>query len=560
MGLYKRIKAENIIYTITILLLFIFLIYPLGKIIGQAFLYNGGLSLKSILSMWTVESNQKAMIRSLNVAVWSTIFSLLLGIALAWIVTRTNLPHKKRFKSMLLAPFLIPPFVGAIAWVQLLGPAGYLNKLLMHVLVRDEPLFYIYGAIGIIIVMTLHSYPTTFLVACTAFEKMDSSLEEAALMSGGTKKDIIKDITLPIMMPSILGVALITFVQCITNFGVPAVLGMPSRYLVFTTKIYEQINSFGNVNNFSFAAALSVQLIAISLTALLLQKLYLGKKQYTVITGKSTQPQVLDMGKLQYAFVGLIVLIFIITTIAPITAIILSSLNKAVGLTPTPANWTLKNYEYVLLKSQTTIRAIKNSLFLGLISATGATLLGGLVSYFSVKSKMRGRQAVEFIGSTAQAVPGTVLGLGMILAWIKPVAGISIYNTIWIIALAYIAHYISMSIRTTSASFYQIHDSLEEAARMSGATWLQTIRDIVFPMIRTGLIASWMLVFMPSLRELTISILLWSSGNETIGVSVFNLSEGGQTQYASAMGVVLIVIVFLGNLAVKKVTKNKYGF
>ena len=560
MGLYKRIKAEHILYIITILLLFIFLVYPLGKIIGQAFLYNGNLSLKSIQSMWIVESNQEAMLRSLNVSVWSTLFSLLLGVALAWIVTRTDLPYKNRLKSMLLAPFLIPPFVGAIAWVQLLGPAGYINKLLMNILPRSEPLFNIYGPIGIITVMSLHSYPTAFLVACAAFEKMDSSLEEAALMSGGTKRDIIKDITLPIMMPSILGVALITFAQCITNFGVPAVLGMPARYLVFTTKIYEQINSFGNVNNFSFAAALSVQLIAISLTALLFQKLYLGKKQYTVITGKSTQPQVLDMGKLKYGFAGFIILIFVITTVAPITAIILSSLNKAVGLAPAPMNWTLNNYEYVLLKSQTTIRAIKNSLFLGIISATGATLLGGIVSYFSVKSKIRGRQTVEFIGSAAQAVPGTVLGLGMILAWIKPVGGITIYNTIWIIAVAYIAHYISLSIRTTSASFYQIHDSLEEAARMSGATWLETIRDIVFPMIRSGLIASWMLVFMPSLRELTISILLWSSGNETIGVSVFNLSEGGQSQYASAMGVVLIIIVFMGNLAVKKATRNKYGF
>lgn len=560
MGLYKRIKAEHILYIITILLLLIFLVYPLGKIIGQAFLYNGKLSFKSIQSMWTVESNQQAMLRSLNVSVWSTLFSLFLGVALAWIVIRTNLPYKNRLKSMLLAPFLIPPFVGAIAWVQLLGPAGYINKLFMNILSRSEPLFNVYGPIGIIIVMSLHLYPTAFLVACAAFEKMDSSLEEAALMSGGTKRDIIKDITLPIMMPSILGVALIIFAQCITNFGVPAVLGMPARYLVFTTKIYEQINSFGNANNFSFAAALSVQLIAISLTALLFQKLYLGKKQYTVITGKSTQPQVLDMGKLQYGFTGFIILIFVITTVAPITAIILSSLNKAVGLAPVPVNWTLKNYEYVLLRSQTTIRAIRNSLFLGVISATGATLLGGIVSYFSVKSKIHGRQTVEFIGSAAQAVPGTVLGLGMILAWIKPVGGITIYNTIWIIAAAYIAHYISLSIRTTSASFYQIHDSLEEAARMSGATWSETIRDIVFPMIRSGLIASWMLVFMPSLRELTISILLWSSGNETIGVSVFNLSEGGQSQYASAMGVVLIIIVFLGNLAVKKATRNKYGF
>ena len=556
----KRPKFEHVLFSLTFLALCVILAYPLLKIIGQAFTYDGRLSLRSIFEMWRSSSNRLAMKRSLAVSLWSTLFSVILGVSTAWIVTRTNVPFKNTLKSMLMAPFLIPPFVGAMAWVQLLGPVGYVNKILMGLFSREEPLFSIYGPVGIVLVLVLHGYSTVFLITCAAFEKMDSSLEEAALMCGAKKRDIMADITLPIMAPAILGVALISFSQSITNFGVPAVLGLPARYLVFTTKIFSQINSFGNSNNFSYAGALSLELVVISTTALLLQKLYLGKKQYAVITGKSAQPQVLDLGKARYALAGFIVLIFAMTTVAPIIAILLSALVKTVGVSPVPSNWTLANFKYVLFESQTTVRAIKNSLFLGVVAATATTLLGASVSYFSVKSRIKGRHAIEFIGSMGQAVPGIVLGLGVILAWIRPVAGLKLYNTIWIIAIAYVANYLALSVRSAGAAFAQIHDSLEEAARMAGAKWGDTIRDIVFPLVSPSLIAGWMLVFMPAIRELNVSILLWSAGHETIGVSVLNMSDGGQFQYSSAMGIVLMVIIFMGNFAIRKLTRGKYGF
>ncbi len=556
----KRIPLEFWPFVIILTFLLILVVYPLWQIFSQAFQYDGLLSLESIRQTWSNPSNQLAFHRSLTVSGFATLFSVIIGVFSAWAVTRTDMPKAKLISSLLLTPFLIPPFISSIAWLQLLGPVGYINKLLMWILGREEPLFYIYGPVGIILVMTLHSYPMVYLIVKGALEKMNSSLEEAALMSGASKLRTLFNVTLPIMAPAIAGATLLVFSSQMANFGIPAILGMPRGYLVLTTKIYEAIHSFGDTNNFSFAAALSLQLVLVATTALVFQRLYLNRKKYTVVTGKSSHPQVLRLGFWKWVLFGFSLLLFVITTIAPITAITLTSLIKAVGLNPGPANWTLNNYAFVLLKSQTTIRAIRNSLFLAVTSATLTTILGGFISYYSARSKMRGRQIADFIGSIPYAVPGTVLGLAIILAWIKPVAGIHLYNTIWIMIIAYITHSLTISIRTTGASFSQMDESLEEGAQMSGATRYQTIRDILLPLLKPGLVASWFLVFMPSLRELTISVLLWSVGNETIGVSVFNLSEGGQMQYAAAMGVLLIVFIFTLNQITRKITKGNYGY
>jgi len=556
----KGIRPEVWVLVFLILGLTVIVIYPLWQIVSRAFSYNGMLSLESIRQTWGDPLNQLALTRSLTVSGFGTLFSVLLGSLLAWIVTRTDIPHVRLVKTLLITPFLIPPFVGAIAWLQLLGPVGYLNKLLMWMTGSGEPLFIIYGPVGIILVMTFFSYPTVFLIMCAALEKMDATLEEAAFMSAAGKWNVLKDITVPIMAPAIGSAALLVFSHDMANFGIPAILGMPRGYLVLTTKIFQAIQNFGLKNNFNFASALAMELLIMAITALFIQKIYTSKKQYTVVTGKSAHPRTMSMGTWKYILFGFAMVLFICTTLAPITAIVLSSIIKAVGLPPGPANWTFNNYSYVLLRSQTTIRALRNSLFLGVASATITTILGGLISYYSVRSKLRGHQVADFIGSLPYTIPGTVLGLAIILAWSKPIAGVTIYDTIWIILLAYVTNYLTLSIRTTSASFAQIHESLDEAARMSGASWWRTMVDVVIPLVKPGLIASWFLVFMPSFRELTLSILLWSVGNETIGVSVFNLSQGGQPQYASAMGVILIVILFTGNFLTRKLTKGNYGF
>jgi iron(III) transport system permease protein len=248
--------------------------------------------------------------------------------------------------------------------------------------------------------------------------------------------------------------------------------------------------------------------------------------------------------------------------VAPLVAILLTALTRAYGLPPTPANLTLKNFHHVLFVSASSGRAIRNSLILAVGAATGVSLLGSLIAYVVVKTKMRFRAAVDFIANMPYAIPGTVVAVAMILAWLRPIPNVafSLYNTLWILLVAYIARYLAFGVRSTSGSLAQIHESLEEAAQVSGANWLQSFRDIVVPLIQPGLFAGWFLVFMPALRELTISILLWSSGHETIGVMVFNLQESGNTTASAALAVLMVAVLLVANILTRRLTGGRLGY
>jgi iron(III) transport system permease protein len=208
-----------------------------------------------------------------------------------------------------------------------------------------------------------------------------------------------------------------------------------------------------------------------------------------------------------------------------------------------------------------TKRAIRNSFFLAVSASTVTVFIGLIIAYIVVKTQTKGKQLLDITASMPYSVPGTVFALGMIIAWNKEFFGsFGIYNTIWIILAAYIARYMAHAVRTTSASLAQIHDSLEEAGRISGARWTQSFRDIVLPLVRPGIFAGWFIIFMPALRELTISVLLWSAGNETLGVAVYNLQEGGDVTSASALAVVMVAVVLTGNLLIRQVTRGAYGY
>jgi iron(III) transport system permease protein len=391
---------------------------------------------------------------------------------------------------------------------------------------------------------------------------MNPELEEAAQISGSPICAVMRHITLPLMMPSILSGAVLVFIASIANFGIPAILGFPANYYVLTTKIWEAVVLSTQANSLSLAASLSVLLGLVAGAGLILQRLYLGRKEYTVISGKSMHPNLVLLRGHKGWLVPLLILIVLITSFAPLIAVILTSLIKALGIPPVPRNWTLQNFYDVLFVNRTARRAIRNSLILALSSATIISLLGALLAYIVVKTRLRGRGIIDLISSMPYALPGTVVAVAMILAWLKPIPliGVSIYNTLWILLIAYIARYLAFGVRTTSASLQQIHVSMEEAARISGATWFQTFRDIVLPLITPGLFASWFLVFMPTLRELTISILLWSTKRETIGVMVFNLQESGNTVASAALAVIMMLVLLIANITTRKLTKGRVGF
>ncbi|MCI0477453.1 MAG: iron ABC transporter permease [Anaerolineales bacterium] len=557
-----RLNSGQATLAFAVLMLTILVVYPLAQLVYQSIQYNQQWSLQSYLAAITSESNLLALRHSLEVSIAAMLGATILGTFLAWLIARTDLPGRNFFRTAFVLPFLIPPFIGALAWLQILGPVGYLNKFFMALTGASEPLWNIYGPTGIVLVMILHEYPTVFISVLGGLERMNPELEEAAQISGSRIFRVMRDITLPLMMPTIAAGALLVFITDIANFGVPAILGFSENYYVLTTQIYNVITRSTQPNSLNIAAAMSILLALVSGVGIFLQRFYLSQKEYAVISGKSMQPNVVRLGAHRYWLFALAAVIVLVAVIAPLVAILLTALVRAYGLPPLPENLTLQNFYDVLLLNQSSRRGIINSLGLAVAAATIISILSAFIAYIIVKTKMRGRALLDFISNAPYTLPGTVVALAMILAWLKPLPLIDfrLYNTIWILLVAYVARYLAFGVRTAAGSLAQVHASLEEAARISGAGWLQSFRDIVIPLIRPGLFAGWFLVFIPCLRELTISALLWSTRNETIGVVVFNLQQSGNTSASAALAAIMIGVLLLANVITRRLTGGKLGY
>jgi len=557
-----RLASQHLVFAAVIALLMILVAYPLGKLVVRSFTREGAFTLWNYAEVFGEHDNYLALLHSLEVSLAATVCSTVLGTLLAWLVGRTDLPLRAALRTAFVFPFIMPPFVGALAWLQILGPAGYLNNAYQALTGAERLLWNIYGRDGIILVLTLHGAPLVYITVLGGLERMNPELEEVAQISGSPPFRVMRDITLPLMTPTIASGAVLVFIASMANFGIPAILGFRENYYVLTTKIWEAITlSFGG-EALANASALSFLLAVIAGGGLVLQRLCLRGREFTVISGKSMHPNLVALGGHRAWLLALSLAWVFITAAAPVAAIVLTALTKAYGLPPTPENLTLGNFADLVLFMPSARRAIGNSLLLAVGAATIISFTGAIIAYILVKTRLRGRILLDFLATMPYAVPGSVVGLAMILAWLKPLPllNVSLYNTLWILLVAYIARYLTFGVRTTAGALEQIDRSLEEVAQISGAGWLQNFRDVVIPLIAPGLFAGWFLVFMPALRELTISSLLWSAGNETIGVVVFNLQESGNTTASAALAVLMMLVLVAANLLTRRLSKGRLGY
>jgi iron(III) transport system permease protein len=479
---------------------------------------------------------------------------MVLGTLLAFLVIRTDLPGKKTLRTLLVLPYALPSFFAAIAWIQLLGPQGYLARLLMHGFGFATVPWSIYSAGGIVFVLTVHYFILVFITVAGALERMDASLEEAARASGANTYQIMRQITLPLVLPAIMAGGLLAFIGALANFGIPALLGMRARFFVLTTSIYYALA----IPDFGLATALSSMLVLVALVTMALQfGIQRGESRFTVISGKAVHPSELKLRSIRYPLFFLTSAIVVFMSILPILSMVLTALMRYWGAPIGVANLTLSNFDYVL-KFETAQRAILNSLFLGAVTATVAMFVGTVISYLHVKARLTGSRVLDFLATIPYAVPHTVIAIAMILAWARP--PVSLYGTLWIIMVAYLAVYLPFAVRTTNSTLQQVHDSLEEAAKASGARLFPRLRDIILPLARPGMIAGWILVFMPALRELTVSILLYAYRTETIGVVVYNMQDAGYREIAAALASIVMGLLILGNMVIRKLSGGVAGF
>jgi iron(III) transport system permease protein len=500
----------------------------------------------------------QALLNSVIIASGTTVGSTAVGTFFAWLVTRTDLPYKPFMKSMFLVPFMLPSFIGALAWKMLLSPrAGFINRFFMANFGLDGPLFNIYSYAGIIMVEIMYLFPFVFIQVCGALERMDPTLEESARISGAGLFTITRKITIPLVMPSILSGALLIMLYSMAHFGTVAVLGIENGIFNIPTLIYQRIHqSAGSFASIRTGTVLATVLVVTAAFIIWLQGKILSKGRYQIIAGKSFRPMELKLRALRTPLLILCIAYIAFTIVLPTVVIFLVGGLKTYGLPFTWENLSLDNYKFILFDYKVTKDAIWNSLTLGLSAAFITMFAGVMISYVIVKMKVRGKGILEFLGMLPFSVPGSVIALGVILAW-SGKFNINLYNTVWIILVAYIARYMAFSLKANSAALEQVHDSLMEAARACGASMWQTLRDIVLPLVRPGMLAAFFLIFLPSLRELTVSIMLYAPTTRTIGVAIYTLNEDGETVVSAALAGIALLLIITGQTLINHFTKTK---
>ena len=482
------------------------------------------------------------LLNSIYYGLGTCTLTFLIGTFLAWVSERTNTPLKKLFVVMSLIPFIIPGILSTISWILLLSPKiGLINLVVKDFLGLESAPFNIYTMWGMIWAESIHLYPLVFLLMSAAFRNMDTSLEEAALTAGSSTFTTFCRVTLPLMRPAMFSVLLINFIRGIEAFEVPALIGVPAKISVFTTKIFLAIHQFPS--DFGLAGAYAVTLLVISTTGVLIYgRITRREERYATVTGKGYRPRVIDLGVWKYLTLGVSFLIFFLAVILPVFVLLWSSFIPYYGVPSRELmeKMTWANYQYIL-NYPLALTAFKNSFYLSVGSATLVMLLTSLIAWITVKTKLPGRALLDNMTFIPIAMPGIVLGVSLI--WVYLTLPIPIYGTIWVLLLAYITKFMPYGIRAASASMIQINKELEEASLTAGGTWFQTFRKVILPLLMPGFTAGWIYISIIALRELSTSILLYSYNSTVLSIMAFDLWEGGQYTYVCALGVLMVLLL-----------------
>ncbi len=547
------LRLDTFVLGGAIIALIVLVVLPVASLLVGAVRSEDGLTFEYFERALTGRSYLRALGNSLVLGAWTGLLSIVIGVPLAWAVSRTNVPGKGLIQATATLSYLSPPFLTAIAFVNLFSPnAGIVNVFLRDVVGINFG-FNIFTMSGLVFVTVLHTFPFVYLLASSALQSVDASYEEAAQILGASKIRTALTITAPLVAPAILSGTLLAFVNAIALFGSQAIIGLPGGVVTLPTRIY---SLFDYPPQYGLASALSLLFIAITVIALYLQRAFLSRRSYVTLAGKGARPQLMDLGAGRWVLFGACVLTFIVAIALPYGTLVAVSFSKSWGL-DFWQNLTFDNYRFILFDYDVTKRAIANSLLLAIIASTICVLLGTLLSWIDIRTKWPGRRILDYAALIPLGLPGIVMAVAILQFWLSmPVA---LYGTLGILLLAYVGRYVPLGVRAANSSLRQIDPSLEESARILGASWGKTLWEITLPLIRPGLFAGWLLVFVPVIQELSASILLFSSSSITLAVAIYNLYETGSTEPVAALALVNMVIVAGAIFFAQKFGGSKLG-
>ena len=487
----------------------------------------------------------KAFVNTLLISTGSTFVATFFGVSLAWINARTNCPGRDRLEPYNLIPFFLSPFVGAIAWHNLAAPkTGLLNNWARDYLGVHGALLNVDNIYGVIWVTGIFFAPLVYLFVVGSLRRMDPSLEDSARTTGASLLRTTMTVTLPLVAPGILSGAIIVFVTSAGEFGVPFKLGAPYGWQTLTTQIFSK--AVGDDANYFLGAAMSMSLGVITAFFIYIQQRYIAPRSFTTVTGKGFRPTVLDLGPWKWAAFGYNLLFILVAVALPIFCLVVVSLHPVWEGHIIPKDMSLHNYAKTLFfwrpdSIQAATNGIYNSFILAFLGATIAMALSLVVSHMIHRVKGVGARLLDLLCVVPIGFPGIVLAMGVLVTYIKT----PIYATIWIILLGYITRFFPYGQRNISSVMLAISEELDQSSRMSGASWFTTLRRITIPLLKPGIFAGWVLLFIIFLRELSISIILYTSGTETISVGVYYLVNFENEPLTAALSVAQTVVLLI---------------
>lgn len=518
---------------------------PLLKLLGLTLIGPDGLTLDPLAGAFGKLRHLEALWRSVFIGGSVAIITTLVGVPMAWLVSRTNMPGRNFVTLIVIATFVMPPYLGAVAWMLLGGPnAGWINRA-WEFAGGPGKLLNIYSMEGMIFLISLYSIPINFIFARSALDIVSSELEDAASILGASRFVTTLKITLPMIWPAILGGAIIVFLESITLFGTPALLGIPAGITVATTQLWQ---FFEFPPRLDVAAAYSMALIAITVLLLWMQRWFLRRKSFTAMTGKGGERRPVDLGRSRWPSFALCMIVAAMAVFLPLVVLLQAAFAKAWSRGFSLSNLTLANFDYLLFKNSSAIGSIWNTIWFSAVAASAAVLITLIVAYAQARRLLPGTGFLQFLCMVPIAIPGIVLAVAFYATFAPP--PFALYGTAAMLILAFMIRSLPVAFINAAATVKALNPEMEDAVRILGGSRAIVMSKVVVPLARGGLIGSWLLVFISATRELSTAIFLTGPKTKVMSIVMLDLSEEGNFEVLSALGVLLLatawIVVWIG--------------
>ena len=500
----------------------------------------------TLANLWTLVSDpalRDPFLTTLWIAVGAAVAACAVAAPVALLVARTDMPFRGAVRALVTASFVTPPFLGAIAWELLAAPnSGMLNVMARHLLGLEEfdYVFDIYTQTGVVFAISCYAFPFVFTLLTNALERVPADLEDASAILGGGTATTMRRVTLPLVLPAMLAGGLVAFMQALTVFGTPAILAMPGGFHTLTTRIWSLFQYPPQTN---LAAAAAVPLLVITVAVLGLQRWLLGRRSFVVVGGKNSPAKRVKLKGWRWPALVLCLVVLANPVFLPYFALFKAAIVKNLS---DPLSWSTLSMDHIrfaLWDFSDTKRAFVNTLLLGVGSATVVTALALVVAYVAHRQIIPGHRVLGWLAMAPVAVPGIVMGVALFLVYARP--PFVLYGTLWILLVGFVTMELPAGFQQVQSALTGLHVELEEASRIFGASRLRSLWQITAPLLRTAIVATWCIVFVGVIRELSATVLLTTSNTKVISVVIYDLNESGDLGAISVLGIVLLLVSFL---------------